>query len=162
MATVAKAQAERSITTATQRIKLSVTAQLATGETKSWKLLKPVTVIGLKRHAQIIVREEHVNRSHAAIVNTGAHVLLVDLFTDAGTYCNGHLVTRELLKDGDVVRVGSTDLQISIELPPNPVVPRRGIIAFEDPLKMPKAMRLVQVDTDERWDIVESTAIIGN
>ncbi len=162
MATVAKAQAERSITTATQRIKLSVTAQLATGATKSWSLLKPVTLIGFKRHAQIIVREEHVNRSHAAIVNTGAHVLLVDLFTDAGTYCNGRLVTRELLKDGDVVRVGSTDLQISIALPPNPVVPRRGIMAFDDPLKMPTAMRLVQVDTDEKWEIVDSTAIIGN
>ncbi len=162
MATIAKAQAERSITTATQRIKLSVTAQLATGETKSWSLLKPVTLIGFRRQAQIIVREEHVNRSHAAIVNTGAHVLLVDLFTDAGTYCNGRLVTRELLKDGDVVRVGSTDLQIAIELPPNPVVPRRGIMAFEDPLKMPRAMRLVQVDTDERWEIVDSTAIIGN
>ena len=162
MATVAKAQAERSITTATQRIKLSVTAQLATGETKSWSLLKPVTVIGCRRHAQIIVREEQVNRSHAAIVNTGVHVLLVDLFSDAGTYCNGRLVTRELLKDGDVVRVGSTDLQVSIELPPNPVVPRRGILAFDDPLKMPKEMRLVQVDTDEGWEIVDSTAIIGN
>lgn len=162
MATVAKTQAERSITTATQRIKLSVTAKLATGETKSWSLLKPVTVIGSRRHAQIIVREEHVNRSHAAIVNTGAHVLLVDLLSDGGTYCNGRLVTRELLKDGDVVRVGSTDLRISIELPPNPVVPRRGIIAFDDPLKMPKAMRLVQVDTDEGWEIVDGTAIIGN
>ncbi len=162
MATVAKTHAERSITTATQRIKLSVTAQLATGETKNWSLLKPVTVIGSRRHVQIIIREENVNRSHAVIVNTGAHVLLVDLFSDAGTCCNGRLVTRELLKDGDVVRVGSTDLQVSIELPPNPVVPRRGIIAFDDPLKMPKAMRLVQVDTDEGWAIVDSTAIIGN
>ena len=162
MATAAKAQAERSITTATQRIKLSVTAQLPTGASKSWSLLKPVTVIGSRRHAQIIVREEHVNRSHAAIVNTGVHVLLVDLFSDAGTYCNGRLVTRELLKDGDVVRVGCTDLQVSIELPPNPVVPRRGILAFDDPLKMPKAMRVVQVDTDEGWEIVDSTAIIGN
>ncbi len=162
MATAAKTHSERSITTATQRIKLSVTARLPTGETKSWSLLKPVTVIGSRRHAQIIIREEHVNRSHAAIVNTGAHVLLVDLFSDAGTYCSGGLVTRALLKDGDVVRVGSTDLQISIELPPNPIVPRRGIVAFDDPLKMPKAMRLVQVDTDEGWEIVDSTAIIGN
>ncbi|MCH8912775.1 MAG: FHA domain-containing protein, partial [Planctomycetes bacterium] len=138
MATVAKAQAERSITTATQRIKLSVTAQLPTGESKSWSLLKPVTVIGSRRHAQIIVREEHVNRSHAAIVNTGVHVLLVDLLSDGGTYCNGRLVTRELLKDGDVVRVGSTDLRISIELPPKWTLIARdafnGVVLWKQPI----------------------------
>jgi pSer/pThr/pTyr-binding forkhead associated (FHA) protein len=121
-----------------------------------------VTLIGLKRNAQIVVPEEHVNRSHAAIINTGAHVLLVDLFTDAGTYCNGRLISKELLTDGDVVRVGSTDLRFSIEMPPNPVVPRRGILSFDDPLKMPKALRLIQVETDEGWEIVDSTAIIGN
>ncbi len=162
MATVTKAPKQTCITATTPRIKIEVTAWARTGQEKRWQLNKPVTVIGSKRHAQVIVRKDDVNRAHAVIVNSGTDVLLVDLLSDTGTYCNGRLVKKKLLKDGDVLRVGSTEMRVAIELPPKPVVPRRGMLAFDDPFTMPKAMRLLQVDTDERWDITDSVAIIGS
>lgn len=162
MRTLASAEKKESITSTTPRIKVEVTAWPGTAQEKRWGLLKPVTVIGAKRHAQIVVREEHVNRSHAVIVNTGADVLLVDLLSDTGTYCNGRLIKMRVLKDGDIIRVGSTELRMSIELPPNPVVPRRGMLTFADPFTMPKAMRLLQVDTDQGWELTSSVAIIGS
>ena len=162
MGTVASAEKEKSITSTTPRIKVEVTAWPGTAQEKRWSLLKPVTVIGAKRHAHIVVREETVNRSHAAIINTGADVLLVDLLSDTGTYCNGRLVKTRVLKDGDVIRVGSAELRMSIELPPNPVVARRGMLSFTDPFTMPKRMRLLQVDTDQGWELTGSVAIIGS
>lgn len=162
MGTVASAEKEKSITSTTPRIKVEVTAWPGTAQEKRWSLLKPVTVIGAKRHAQIVVREEQVNRSHAAIINTGADVLLVDLLSDTGSYCNGRLVKTRVLKDGDVIRIGSAELRMSIELPPNPVVARRGMLSFSDPFTMPKAMRLLQVDTDQGWELTSSVAIIGS
>lgn len=162
MGSVAQTKRRQIITTPTPRIKIAITAWAGTSREKHWSLLKPVTVIGSRKHAQIQAREEQVSRCHAAIVNSGASVMLVDLLSETGTYVNGELVNRTVLRDGDVIRAGSLELKVSIELPANPVVARRGIVTFDDPFSMPQPMRLVEVNTDQCWELIESVSIIGS
>ena len=162
MGRVAPEKRKQTITTPTPRIKIAITAWAGTNREKQWSLLKPVTVIGSRKHAQIQAREDQVSRCHAAIVNNGVSVILVDLLSETGTYLNGNLVNRMLLHDGDVIRAGSLELKVSIEFPANPVVARRGIVTFDDPFLMPKPMSLVEVNTDQCWDLRESVSIIGS
>lgn len=162
MSSVAREKHRQTITTPTPRIKIAVTAWTGTSREKHWSLLKPVTVIGSRKHAQIQAREEQVSRSHAAIVNNGTSVLLVDLLSETGTYHNGKLVSRTLLRDGDVIRAGSLELKVSIELPANPAVAHRGMVTFDNPFMMPQPMRLVEVNTEQCWELDKSVSIIGS
>jgi pSer/pThr/pTyr-binding forkhead associated (FHA) protein len=66
--------------------------------------------IGRSPESNILVPDAAVSRRHAKIVRTPEGLLLVDDGGRNGLFVNGERVTHKLLADGDVVRVGHTEM----------------------------------------------------
>lgn len=64
-----------------------------------------VTLLGSKSGCKAVLQHRKVSPVHAAIVNDGAHVFLVDLVTQEGTKLNGLRVEQEHLSSGDVISI---------------------------------------------------------
>jgi two-component system, cell cycle response regulator len=68
------------------------------------------TIIGRGGRAQIRLLDEGISREHAQILIEGNNVVLADMGSTNGTYCNGLKVERKVLVDGDKILVGSTTI----------------------------------------------------
>ncbi|HET6284418.1 MAG TPA: GGDEF domain-containing protein [Polyangia bacterium] len=75
------------------------------------KLKAGETVIGRDTEADLRVADDGVSRRHALLVQDGASVILRDLGSTNGTFCNGLRVGAAVpLKDGDKIMVGATTI----------------------------------------------------
>jgi diguanylate cyclase (GGDEF)-like protein len=90
------------------RAYLVVLAGTSVGE--MYKIEGEKTVIGRGQHAQIRLLDDGISREHAQLVIRGEHVVLEDLGSTNGTYCNGLKVDKKELADGDKILVGSTTI----------------------------------------------------
>ena len=78
-------------------------------EGKEYLIYKPSTVLGRSELADIpIFGDPDVGERHAAISAQGQRYFIEDLGSFYGTTVNGDKVTREPLKDGDMIEVGKT------------------------------------------------------
>lgn len=78
---------------------------------KMYKLERDEIVIGRVSAAGIQIDDEGVSRQHAKIVRqTDGDVVLVDLESTNGTFCNGEKVDAQALQDGDKIQIGSTTI----------------------------------------------------
>jgi diguanylate cyclase (GGDEF)-like protein len=75
-----------------------------------YKIEGEKTVIGRGQGAQIRLLDDGISREHAQLVIQGDRVVLEDLGSTNGTYCNGLKVDRKELADGDKILVGSTTI----------------------------------------------------
>src|SRR3982751_2796440 len=91
------------------RAYLVVLAGASVGE--MYKIEGDKTVIGRGQRAQIRLLDDGISREHAQLVILNDRVVLQDLGSTNGTYCNGLKVeaNRELV-DGDKILVGSTTI----------------------------------------------------
>lgn len=82
---------------------------LCQGRTQAILEPEQVWTIGRDRHVSLQVPDRRLSRKHAAIEYVEHHgFYLVDLHSTNGSYINGERVCqRLLLKDGDMVRLGS-------------------------------------------------------
>ncbi|HXI58614.1 MAG TPA: diguanylate cyclase [Polyangia bacterium] len=85
-----------------------VLAGTAVGE--MYKIETEQTIIGRGQKAQIRLMDDGISREHAQLVIQGDRVMLEDLGSTNGTYCNGLKVDRKELVDGDKILVGSTTI----------------------------------------------------
>ncbi|MCX4389812.1 FHA domain-containing protein [Micromonospora peucetia] len=70
-------------------------------------------VIGRAPTADIVVYDGHLSRRHAEIWLTGEGAALADLGSTNGTWLNDRrIIGVERLADGDVVRLGRTELRV--------------------------------------------------
>ncbi len=90
------------------RAYLIVLAGASVGE--MYKIAKEQTIIGRGNQADIHVVDDGISRRHAEIVHVGDKILVRDLGSTNGTFCNGDRVTEQSLKDGDKIQVGSTTI----------------------------------------------------
>jgi two-component system cell cycle response regulator len=90
------------------RAYLVVLAGASVGE--MYKIEIEKTVIGRGQNAQIRLLDDGISREHAQLVINGERVVLEDLGSTNGTYCNGLKVDRKELADGDKILVGSTTI----------------------------------------------------
>ena len=90
------------------RAYLIVLAGASVGE--MYKITSESTVIGRGQQADIQVIDEGISRRHAEIVHEGEHIVIRDLGSTNGTYCNGDRITMHQLSDGDKIQVGSTTI----------------------------------------------------
>ncbi len=74
------------------------------------KLTSDRTLLGRSSQAQVRILEEGISRGHAEIVPRGDMLVLRDLGSTNGTYCNGDRVTEHVLRDGDKIQIGSTTI----------------------------------------------------
>ncbi|MDB4967240.1 MAG: hypothetical protein JWN44_2929 [Myxococcales bacterium] len=90
------------------RAYLIVLAGSSVGE--MYKITSEKTVIGRGQQADIQVIDEGISRRHAEIAHEGDHVVIRDLGSTNGTYCNGDKIGEHHLSDGDKIQVGSTTI----------------------------------------------------
>jgi two-component system, cell cycle response regulator len=90
------------------RAYLVVLAGISRGE--MFKLEGPRAVIGRSPNAHIRLSDDGVSREHAAVTQAGDKVILDDLGSTNGTFCNGVRVTSRELVDGDKIMIGSTTI----------------------------------------------------
>lgn len=75
------------------------------------------TVIGRAPEATIVAASSQVSKRHCAIICTATKAEIKDLGSSNGTFVNGVLIKRKLLKDHDRVMVGAFVYEILIPQP---------------------------------------------
>jgi two-component system cell cycle response regulator len=75
-----------------------------------YKLEKDQLVIGRGDKADLRLLDDGISRDHARVVKDGAEMVLEDMGSTNGTYCNGARVTRQALSEGDKILLGSTTI----------------------------------------------------
>ena len=75
-----------------------------------YKLKGDRSVLGRGDRTDIRVLDDGVSREHAAIERDGGKLVLVDLRSTNGTFCNGERVARHDLIDGDKISIGATTI----------------------------------------------------
>jgi two-component system cell cycle response regulator len=87
---------------------LVVLAGVSAGE--MFKLQLDTTIIGRGPKVAVRLNDEGVSREHCQLVREGEKIVLEDLGSTNGTFCNGIRVDRRELADGDKIMVGSTTI----------------------------------------------------
>ncbi|HMF43243.1 MAG TPA: GGDEF domain-containing protein [Polyangia bacterium] len=90
------------------RAYLVVLAGASVGE--MYKVEGDKTVIGRGQKAQIRLFDDGISREHAQLIIKGDRIILEDLGSTNGTFCNGLKVDKRELVDGDKILVGSTTI----------------------------------------------------
>lgn len=138
-----------------------ITAGIGSANQKTWNLRRPVTVIGSARPAHIILHDNDVSKAHCVIVNTGREVLLKDLYTSSGTFCNKERMELVALQDGDVVTVGTTRIQVAINVTEAENDDSGCGMEFVEPTKFPKPLVVKLDQTEVNWKLEDAVALIG-
>ena len=140
---------------------IRITTGMGSASQKTWNLRRPVTVIGSRRPAHIVLHDEDMSNAHCVIVNTGAEVLLKDLHTSSGTQLNKTPVNLAVLADGDVITLGETTIQVAIQIPGGGSDDTGCGMKFADPTKFPGPVSLHLIHTEKQWSIKDAVALIG-
>src|SRR6185295_15097020 len=90
------------------RAYLVVLAGASVGE--MYKVEGDKVIIGRGQKAHIRLFDDGISREHAQILIEGNQIILQDLGSTNGTFCNGLKVDRRELVDGDKILVGSTTM----------------------------------------------------
>ena len=90
------------------RAYLVVLAGASVGE--MYKIETEETIIGRGQRAHIRLFDDGISREHARVSVEGSRIILHDLGSTNGTYCNGLKVDKKELADGDKILVGSTTI----------------------------------------------------
>lgn len=82
---------------------------------KIFHIKRARTRIG-RKDVEIPLDDKKVSRKHAAIeAVTRENVLIRDLASRNGTFLNGVLVFTRRLEDGDIIRIGDTEIKIHLK-----------------------------------------------
>ncbi len=132
-----------------------VTAGEGSLEQKTWRLSRPVTLIGCSGHAHIRVEDEGVAAVHAALLNTGDAIVLADLVSRGGVYCGSEKVQRRVMYPGEAFSLGNCLLQLDIEAAPTMPVAQR--------LRLPEPVHIQMIRGGmQEWTIEAIGAVIGS
>lgn len=136
--------------------RLRITAGSGSATQKTWNIRRPVTLVGSRRPAHIVLHGPSIAQAHCVIVNTGTEFLLKDLHTESGTTCNKVRIDLTVLKDGDVIDVGNMQIQVAVQPAEGPAEP-----APADPTTLSSPTTLGLLDSRRAWTLHESVTLIG-
>ncbi|HWF68979.1 MAG TPA: ATP-binding cassette domain-containing protein [Mycobacterium sp.] len=90
-----------------------------------------LVTVGRAKTNTVVVDDALASRVHAVLVSTPAGLEIRDNNSSNGTFVNGTLISQAMLRDGDVVTIGNTDLLATGNtLVPQPAAARTsGLIA---------------------------------
>ncbi len=83
---------------------------------------RPLT-LGRGSTADVMIADESVSREHAAVRIDGDTMVVEDLESSNGTIVNGEVREQARLEDGDLIRVGDTELEVRIADGEDPLTP---------------------------------------
>ncbi|RME77979.1 MAG: FHA domain-containing protein, partial [Planctomycetota bacterium] len=82
-----------------------------------FKIEDEVLGVGRDDSEDIQIFDQGVSRKHAEIFRVGEMYFIRDLGSKNGTYVNGEKISEELLRAGDVIRIGSAVLSFEEHIP---------------------------------------------
>ena len=88
---------------------LIIMAGPAIGE--RFPLKSPHQIIGRNSDVEMSVNDTQISRQHADVMVDDVGVLIRDMGSRNGVFCNNQRITEQRLKDGDLIRVGKTTLK---------------------------------------------------
>ncbi len=138
-----------------------ITAGAGSAGQKTWNLRRPVTLIGSRRPAHIVLHDKNISPAHCVIVNTGTTVLIMDLHTSSGTNLNETMIDLTVLGDGDVIKVGSMNIQVAIQTPSNAPDDSSVGLEYENPTQFIKSVSVRLTGLNTRWNIEDAVVMIG-
>ncbi|NLW51605.1 MAG: FHA domain-containing protein [Candidatus Brocadiaceae bacterium] len=93
---------------------MSAYVQITEGERAGWSLALDRIgsyTIGRRSASDLSIVEKAVSRTHCRVEFDGSFYWLVDCDSHNGTFVNERRVTRSMLYDGDMIRVGHVSLR---------------------------------------------------
>ena len=76
---------------------------------------KDMVTLGSGSHCDVCIAERRVQAEHAGLRDRGTEFILTDFNTEGGTWVNGERIAQVQLYEGDVVRIGETELLFAVE-----------------------------------------------
>jgi predicted nucleic acid-binding Zn-ribbon protein len=86
----------------------------ATGDSEVVHVLGRRTTVGRTPDNDLQIDAHYISRHHAVILAGPIHTIVEDLNSTNGVRVNGRRVTRQQLKDGDVVLIGKTRFRFAV------------------------------------------------
>ncbi len=83
---------------------------------KHIKLAQPLITIGRHLDSDIILDDPSASRQHAQLRWRAGHFIVLDLGSKAGTLVNNRPISRHVLQNGDVIRLGNVSLVYGVEI----------------------------------------------
>ena len=75
--------------------------------------------------AQMVLADGQCSRAHCKFSSDAGGLAVEDLDSRNGTWLNGTRIAKGLLKPGDVLRLGGTEISIEVPAPPDPLEGKR-------------------------------------
>lgn len=137
------------------------------------RLLRParaVCLIGRREGCDIVLQDKLASRAHALLLQYHGHPAIADLLSAHGTLVNDHPVTFHMLRDGDVIRIGETELRVHVVESAVARAAKNGnghrktngtasavmAKALVEKPTGPDMVDIATVEGAERWDIADS------
>jgi adenylate cyclase len=103
------------------------------GQSREVPLSKDAFSIGRTPENDIEIKDSLISRRHTSIVRKGDRHVVYDLGSSNGTFVNRERIESKTLENGDVIRVGETELHYVEEAPaPGKGRPSSGPVRLED------------------------------
>ena len=123
--------------------KLVVLSAGMTGRTQELKADK--TTIGRVEDNTFQIAEPSVSSHHCEVVLRGKDVVIVDLNSTNGTFINGEKITEQVIKPGQILRLGKIELRLDTEAPAAPTKK-----ALDQTLVMQRGVSLTDLEQGAR------------
>jgi serine phosphatase RsbU (regulator of sigma subunit)/pSer/pThr/pTyr-binding forkhead associated (FHA) protein len=108
-------------------------------------------VIGRDNSCQVQILDKGISRNHSLVEWKGDHFLLVDLGSTNGTFVNNKIIISRKLVDGDILKIGQTELKFK-ELQPEAPAASASFVKDDFVEKSPNTIM-------ERVDVNQSLAV---
>lgn len=116
-----------------------------------------VTLIGAREHCKVNIRHPSVAPLHAALIQDGDMVRVLDLLTPAGTKLNGLPIELETLSDGDELVVGPCSFSVRIR----PSDDERTAVVPVDFEMAPETYALEHIESGKVLQPAREVCVIG-
>ena len=107
-----------------QNGKVELTKELGEGSYK----------IGRASDCDIVLESNQVSKHHALLVVRGERAAILDTGSSNGTFVNGILIKKQLLKESDIIEIGGYKIQNALHVKPKKnieVYPSEGALALD-------------------------------
>lgn len=94
------------------QVSLAVIGQTGPGSFVAFR--RQTLTVGRHPANDVVLQDEKVSHTHARLIRTPEGYVIEDLESTNGTFVNERRITRQLLKDGDEIRVGDTHLRFQV------------------------------------------------
>jgi putative nucleotidyltransferase with HDIG domain len=116
-------------------------------EGKSWDVGKGVLKIGRDEECDVLLRDRKASRLHGEIIHHNGKFVYFDRKSTNGTLVNGNPVAKHILKIGDILTIGRTELEVALSQEESNVFWQEGKTQISSAVPVESALQSLE-DTD--------------